>query len=331
MSSKATFAAEEAVQLAVVERSGFIESRHVGSAVVLGADGEVIRSLGATSAPIFPRSALKPFQALGVLGSGVELTGTSAVLATASHTGTPEHVAVVRQLLGRASLTEDALQCPADSPADGTARDALIRSRTAASPIFMNCSGKHAAMLLACVQNEWDTQSYLEPDHPVQQRIRDIVERLTAEKISATGVDGCGAPVHAVTLTGLARGIQKITTAQESSPFALFRNAARLTAAVLANGWAIAGPGRPDTVVIEELGAFSKSGAEGVKVITAPGGITVAVKILDGDGRAASIVGLRLLVEAGALDEEKVAALDLRTSVTGGGRPVGQIRAEFPS
>ncbi|WP_090037326.1 MULTISPECIES: asparaginase [unclassified Leifsonia] len=330
-SGPAVFGVEEAVELAAVERSGFVESRHSGSAVVLGPDGAVVRSLGAPERPVFPRSSMKPFQAVAVMGAGVPLEGASAVLATASHAGTPAHLSVVRTLLAQAQLTEDALRCPPDWPLDTAARDELVRAGEHKHPVYMNCSGKHAAMLWACRINGWPTESYLDPQHPLQQHIRDTVERLTGEKVVATGIDGCGAPVHAMSLLALARGIQRIATASTGSPFALFRNAAILTNAVLADGWAIDGPGRANTVVIDELGVFAKGGAEGVMVMTAPDGTTVTLKMLDGSPRAASIVALRLLADAGALTHEDVdrvvPGLDL--AVLGRGAPVGAIRASY--
>ncbi|GAA4148075.1 asparaginase [Leifsonia shinshuensis] len=325
------FGTAEAVELAVVERSGFVESRHAGSAVVLGPEGDVVLSLGAPEKPVFPRSSLKPFQAVAVMGAGVTLEGANAVLATASHAGTPAHVSVVRGLLAQAQLTEDALHCPADWPLDGTARENAIREGSQRSPVFMNCSGKHAAMLLACQVNHWPLESYLSPQHPLQQHIRDTTERLTGEKVVATGVDGCGAPVHAMSLLALARGIQRIGTASEGSPFALFRNAAVLRTAVLANGWAIDGPGRANTVVIDELGILAKLGAEGVMVMAAPDGTTVSLKVLDGSLRAASIVALSLLADAGAVERAAVDAVapKLDLAVLGNGVPVGAIRASY--
>lgn len=325
------FSVDESVELAVVERSGFVESRHAGSAVVLGPEGDVVRSLGAPERPVFPRSSMKPFQAVAVMGAGVPLEGASAVLATASHAGTPAHLSVVRKILAQAQLTEDALRCPPDWPLDTAARDELVRAGEHRHPVYMNCSGKHAAMLLACRVNGWPTESYLDPQHPVQQHIRDTIERLTGEKVVATGVDGCGAPVHAMSLLALARGIQRIATASDGSPFALFRNAALLKNAVLADGWAIDGPGRANTVVIDELGVFAKGGAEGVMVMAAPVGTTVTLKILDGSLRAASIVALRLLADAGALSHEAVdrVAPQLDLAVLGRGAPVGAIRASY--
>jgi L-asparaginase II len=323
-----TFTVEEAAELAVIERGGFIESRHAGSAVVLDPDGGVSRSIGNPEAPIFPRSSLKPFQAVAVLTSGVPLAGAAMVLASASHAGTPAHVDVVRSMLAEAGLTESALQCPADWPLDTAARDAVVRDGGHASSITMNCSGKHAAMLLACVKHGWPIDTYLEKTHPLQLQIRDVVERLTGEKIQATATDGCGAPIHAITLAGLARGIHRIATASPGSPFALYRNAAALRSAVLDNGWAIDGPGRANTVVIDELGVFAKGGAEGVMVMAAPNSTTVALKVLDGNLRAASAVALTLLAQAGAIDEAAPQRLSdkLGLTVLGGGLPVGSIR-----
>ncbi len=329
--SPAVFSGDQAVELAVVERSGFVESRHVGSAIVLGPDGSVVRSLGAPEAPVFPRSSMKPFQAIAIMGAGVPLEGAAAVLATASHAGTPAHLSVVRGLLAQAQVTEDALLCPEDWPTDTTAREDAIRAGQHRQPLFMNCSGKHAAMLLACRVNGWPTESYLDAQHPLQQHIRDVVERLTGAKVIATGIDGCGAPVHAMALSALAHGIQRIATASDGSPFALYRNAAALRNAVLADGWAIDGPGRANTVVIDELGVFAKLGAEGVMVMAAPDGTTVALKILDGSLRAASIVALALLADAGALDRSAVDAVAPRLdlAVLGRGEPVGSIRPSY--
>lgn len=322
-----TFTVDEAVELAVVERSGFIESRHAGSAIVLGPEGEVLASLGTPSAPVFPRSCLKPFQAVAIMNAGVSLEGTQAVLATASHAGTRKHVQVVRSMLGRARIEDSGLQCPADWPGDRGARDELVRDGLGRSPLYMNCSGKHAAMLLACAQNGWDQSTYLHPDHPLQLAVRDTIERFTGEKPAASGVDGCGAPVHAISLSGLARGIGRIVSSSPTSPFALYRNAGLLTAAVLANGWALDGPGRANTLVIERLGLFAKLGAEGVMVMSAPGGATVALKVLDGSLRASTIVGLRLLVSVGALDAAAVDALEpeLDLAIHGGAEVVGRI------
>jgi L-asparaginase II len=309
------------VELAVVERSGFVESRHAGSAVVVAASGEVVQAYGSPSAPVYPRSCLKPFQALTVLEAGVVLDPVQTVLATASHAATPAHIAVVESILSLARLSPDALGCPADWPGDSASRDEVIRHSGHRERIFMNCSGKHAAMLLACVTNGWALDGYLDPAHPLQERIAATVERVAGETIAHTGVDGCGAPVHAISLTALARGIGRIRSA-ESGP------ASQLTESILANGWAIDGPGRANTVVIERLGVVAKLGAEGVMVMATPDGTSVALKMLDGSLRAASLVALTLLARAGSLSTAQVDGMTeyLDLGVTGGSERVGRIR-----
>lgn len=326
-----TFAAADAVELAVIERSGFIESRHSGIAIVLGADGTIAEKLGDPSSLILPRSSLKPLQALACLSAGAPLEGEQLGLATASHSGTDRHAGVVRDILSIAELGEDALECPPAWPGDTSTRDELVRELGQPSRVRMNCSGKHATMVVTSVVNGWDPKGYLDPEHPVQVLIRDVVERLIGEKASATAVDGCGAPIYAMTLFGLARAVHRIGNSSTTSPFALHRSAGALVEAVRANPWTIDGPGRADTIAIERLGVFAKGGAEGVMVMVAPDGTTVALKMLDGSGRAATAVALRLLERHGALSAADVADTmsKLPLSVTGGGKDVGAIRPVF--
>ena len=323
-----TLTVRDAVELAVVERSGFVESRHAGAAVVLSPEGEIVAQHGNADALILPRSSLKPLQAVASLTAGAALEGEQLAVGTASHSGTDRHAEVVREILAAGGLTEDDLGCPPAWPSDAATRREMISDHAAESRIRMNCSGKHALMLRACVATGWPTAGYLDPAHPLQVHIREVVERLTGEKIAHTSVDGCGAPVHAITLTGLARGIHRIGSASERSPFALHRVAGALVRAVRENPWTIAGPGEPDTIAIETLGVFAKGGAEGAMVMVAPNGATVALKMLDGNGRAATIVAATLLARAGALTDADVATLTaaLPLSVLGGGQPVGAVR-----
>lgn len=324
-----TISVPASVELAVVERSGFVESRHAGAAIVLDPAGVPLLSLGDVDTPILPRSSMKPMQALGSLTAGAVLEGERLALATASHSGTDRHVAVVRDMLDQGGLTESDLGCPAAWPGDTDTRDEMVRELAQPQRLRMNCSGKHAAMLLACRASGWDTESYLDTAHPLQLHIREVIERLTGAKITVTAIDGCGAPVHAMSLSALARATHRIGTSSERSPFALHRTAGALVRAVRENPWAIDGPGRPDTIVIERLGVFAKGGAEGIMIMVAPNGTTVALKVLDGSGRAASAVAISLLERVGALAAGDVAGTlaQLPLTVSGGGRDVGVIRA----
>lgn len=310
------------VELAVLERSGMAESRHIGAAVVARSDGRVIRAIGDADASIYPRSCLKPFQATAVLRSGVQLDGVEAVLSTASHAGTADHQKVVEGMLARIGATEDDLLCPPDWPYDRE----TARTATSTRRIFMNCSGKHASFLLACAENGWDPATYDDLAHPLQRAARDTVAEFVGEDIDQSGVDGCGAPVFAATLRGLARGIARLThsATTDADP-----DAGHLVRAVLADPWALDGHGRANTVTIEELGLFAKLGAEGVMVMGTTDGVAVALKVLDGNLRAGTLAALHLLVAEGVVDESRAERVLDRTleRVTGGGVAVGGIRA----
>ncbi|WP_349829219.1 asparaginase [Brevibacterium litoralis] len=312
-------------EIAVIERSGFVESRHLGSAVVLDPTGAPLVRVGAPEVPVYSRSCLKPLQALACLDAGAPLTGEAAVLASASHKSEAGHVAAVRGILDAAGLDASALKCPAVLPADRAFREEVVAraevegteasagAPAGASPLYFNCSGKHAAFLSACVANGWDTDDYLDPDSPLQQHVARVVERYTGAPSDHVGVDGCGAPVHAMPLDRLARGVQAVATG-------VTENAALLRDAILAHPWAIEGHGRPNSVAIEELGIVAKFGAEGVMVMATPAGWSVAVKCLDGSNRATTMVALHLLAGSGALDAEAVAPVleRLDVPVTGG-------------
>ncbi|MHA7141067.1 asparaginase [Arthrobacter sp. Sr33] len=325
-----TFSSADAVELAVLERNGFIESRHLGSAVILAADGTVVTELGDIHAPIFPRSTLKPFQALAAMQSGVPLRGPQVALAAASHVGSHEHMDVVRTMLSAAGVSEEHLQCPADWPQDEEARNWLIRTEKGKQRIAFNCSGKHAAFLWACTENNWDHSTYLDPSHPLQERIAAVIEEYTEEKISHWGVDGCGAPLAAVSLTGLARGIGKFSKAPSDKN--ADARAATIATAMLDYPWAVHGRGRENSVVMEDLGIISKNGAEGVLVMGTDTGVSLALKILDGNIRATTLVGLTLLAATGAVDADKVSAVLAKVvpPVMGGSAAVGKLRLAAP-
>ncbi|MCS0644628.1 asparaginase [Curtobacterium flaccumfaciens] len=309
--------ADGSVELAVLERSGFDESRHVGAGVVVDASGTVIDSVGDVTASIYPRSTMKPFQALAVRRAGALFSDEELVLTTASHAGTAAHQALALHMLESFDHVEADLGCPPDMPFDrGTARTMDGPRRLA-----MNCSGKHAGMLAACRVNGWDEATYLDIEHPLQQRVRAVVEEYTHETVDLVGTDGCGAPVFPLTLTGLARGFAGVVARADD-------DSAALTDAVLAHPWAIDGVGRANTVTIERLQVLAKLGAEGVMVMGLPGGAAVAVKVLDGSQRAGTLAALALLERNGLVASDGVAEVLEATGerVLGGGMPVGAVR-----
>ncbi len=181
--------------IATYTRSGFTEGVHVGHAVVVDPAGVVVRSWGDADHEVFPRSSNKPAQAIAMVRHGLDLPDHLLALAASSHSGERFHLAGVHEILRYAELDESALQTPPDYPLDPRERDAWLGEGRRAAPIGMNCSGKHAAMLLTCVINGWPVDSYLDPGHALQQSVRWQIEALAGEPVGHVGVDGCGAPV----------------------------------------------------------------------------------------------------------------------------------------
>jgi L-asparaginase II len=311
--------------LAEVIRSGFLESRHRGAIGTLAADGTVLLSAGTADAPMFPRSSNKPFQAAAMLGCGLKLDGELLALAAASHSGEDFHIEGVRAILASAGLTEDALQCPPDMPLDPAAARAMLLAGAPPDRIHMNCSGKHAAMLATCVAAGWPTATYRDPGHPLQQEIRSTISRLAGEQVAAIGVDGCGAPLMAISVLGLARAFRAVVVAEPGTAERTVADAMR------AHPEWTSGTARPERALMAAVpGLLMKSGADGVEGFALADGRAAAFKIEDGAARGRPQVSVALLRRLGAeaLPGADLAALaELATApVTGGGQVVGEIR-----
>ncbi|MEV0642721.1 asparaginase [Streptomyces sp. NPDC050619] len=308
--------------LAEIVRSGFVEGRHRGSLVLLDADGAVELALGDVTSPVFPRSSNKPMQAAGVLRAGLDLAGERLALAAASHSGEPFHRDLVHKMLDEHGLSAQSLQCPPDLPLDAEERETYLASGAVRDRVTMNCSGKHTAMLAASALRDWPLETYLAAGHPLQQLIHRVVEEAAGEPVAAVGTDGCGAPLMAISLTGLARAYRSFVLAEPGSA------ERRVADAMRAHPEYVAGTRRPDTWLMREVpGTLSKMGAEAVQAVALPDGRALAFKLDDGSGRALGPVLARALALMG-VDAPVVGRIG-RASVYGGGRVVGEVRAAF--
>jgi L-asparaginase II len=304
--------------VAEVVRSGFAESRHRGAVAGLAADGSQVIAVGGTDVPFLPRSANKPLQATAMLRCGLGLDAELLALAAASHSGEDFHVDGVRKILSGAGLSEDDLRCPASWPLDTPTAHRLIARGEPMSRIRMNCSGKHAAMLATCASNGWPTASYLDPDHPLQQVIRHTIEELAGQRPAVTGVDGCGAPLFALTLAGLARAFRALVLAGPGTP------ERRVADAMRAYPEWTSGTDRDECRLMNAVpGLLVKSGAEGVDAFALGDGRASAVKIDDGAPRARTPVTVAALRLLGAVVPDDLATVP----VTGGDAVVGAVRA----
>jgi L-asparaginase II len=300
-------------------RGGLVEGIHYGSVVVLGADGAVELGLGDIEAAFYPRSALKPVQAVAMVRAGLPLDGELLSLTAASHSGEERHLAGTRRILELAGLGEDDLRNVPDLPFDPVVREAWVREGRLPSRLAQNCSGKHAAMLYTAKLNGWSLDDYLDPRHPLQQAIAEIVEDLTGQRIAQVTVDGCGAPLFAVSLHGLARAAAGITTAAPGTPEARVADAMREHAEMAS------GSGRDVASLMRAVpGLLTKDGFEGVQVAALPDGRAFAVKIADGADRARVPVAAAALARCGV---DPAALAQFATApLLGGGAVVGDIR-----
>ncbi|GAA4489639.1 asparaginase [Rhodococcus olei] len=310
------------VELVEVVRSGFRECVHRGSLVVLDPAGETRMALGEVNTPIYPRSANKPLQAVALLRAGfVPSDGREVAVTAASHGGEPEHLAVVQKILARSGIAEGRLLCPPDLPLDETARARVLATAGRPRRIFMNCSGKHAAMLAVCTARDWPLDSYTDPVHPLQREVLATIADLAGEDESELGIDGCGLPIVPLSLSALARAFARLVAAEPGTPERVVADAIR------DHPWMLSGTGRDDLLLMSAVpGLLCKSGADGVHAGALPDGTAFAIKIDDGHERARLPLTAALLHRIGVEWTEELAALASQP-VLGGEVRVGTIRA----
>jgi L-asparaginase II len=288
-------------------------------------------AFGDVERPVFPRSAVKPIQALALIESGAAdrfgLTEGELALACASHSGEPEHVAGAAGMLGKAGLDEGALACGAHWPMNAAATRALARAGAEPSALHNNCSGKHAGFLCVACALGLPASGYETPEHGVQREVKAALEDVCGEPLddSRRGVDGCSIPAYAISLRGLASGFARMATGRGLAP-ARAEAARRLLAAMAAHPFLVAGTGRFDTSAMELLPgrAITKTGAEGVFCAALPSlGLGLAVKADDGAGRAAEAM-IAALIARFVETPEGFGRVTLRNWR---GTEVGEIRA----
>lgn len=319
--------------LAESTRGRLTENQHFGIAVVADTDGRVVHAWGNPQRLVFPRSALKPMQAMPVLQSGAAahygFGREELALTCASHSGEPRHVARVAAMLARAGLDATALQCGCHIPAFHLDRlDEGVPPLSSFSPLHHNCSGKHAGFLACACHLGERTDNYLDPDHPVQRAVREAILHTTgvSSAMLHLAVDGCSAPTYAFPLAGLATAYARIGSASGDSTAGTLRDA------MLAHPELVSGSGRSDAFLMSagRGQVLAKGGADGVQAIGLPAlGLGVAVKIADGSARAAVAVAIAVLNRLGLLTtlDEAARMRWLNPPVRSiAGAPVGEFR-----
>jgi L-asparaginase II len=327
--------------MAEVVRGNWVESRHRGVAAAVDRTGRVVRQWGDIDQLIFPRSAVKPLQALPLLLTGAadafRLSDAELAIACGSHLGERRHVATVRAWLDRLGLDTDSLECGAHAPFLASAAEALFRSGQSATQLHNNCSGKHAGFLTVARHLGIDFRGYIAADHPVQRHARAALEEMYGHDLSTApgGIDGCGIPVLAVPVRALAQAMAKFANPDGLRP-ELAAAIGRLSRAMAAEPFMVAGSGGFPTYVMSISGGsvLLKNGAEGVFCAALPRlGLGVALKMADGSDRGAIVAMGAVLRALGAFTDEESATLAgfLNPRIRNvAGRDVGEIRSSLP-
>lgn len=306
--------------LAEQVRSGLVETIHDGAIAVTDPDGALVASTGDIDRRFYFRSAAKPFQAHVSSRAGAQLAGETMAIACASHDGEPVHVALVDRMLTDAGLSETSLGCPPSWPLRATAARRLANEgATVPRRIWNNCSGKHAAMLAACINSGWDPNSYLEADHPLQKQITEFMTDVSGPT-DPIGIDGCGAPVFATNCLAMAKSFSFLASAPEMGP---------VYEAMHAYPALVSGYGNIDASIATSLDAAAKRGAAGCLGIGLRNGYGVAIKCWDGSSEAVGVGAVAALERLGLISNAARQSLsDIASPTTrGGGMPVGRFRS----
>lgn len=307
--------------LALVRRGGLIESQHRGHLVALAADSTVHLAHGDAATEVFARSALKPMQGVAMVRAGLRLPARLLALACASHNGEPQHLDAAREILATVGLGPEALQNTPDLPLGEAAMQRWLAAGRAPESLAQNCSGKHAAMLATCVVNDWPTQTYLDPQHPLQQLVRDTVAEFTGAQPAVATFDGCGAPLFSCSLTGLARAFGTIAAAATADPTSAD---GQVGSAMNTHPFQVGGADRDVSRAMAEVpGLVAKDGVEGVCALGLPDGRAAAFKIADGSGRPRPLL-LAALLDLFGVESPLLSDL-AKVDVLGHGRPVGRV------
>lgn len=302
----------------LVLRGRIAESRHRVRCAAVTPGGRVHAATGHALRVTSFRSAAKPFQLLPFVerGHADALRASDAELAimAASHSGSREHLALVRGLLERAGIAEARLACGYHDPQDPESLEDVRREPGRRGPIYNNCSGKHAGMLAFARAEGWPLEGYERPEHPLQQLLlRTVAECCGVAPGSVLlGVDGCSVPVFGVPLAAMAWGYARLAGAMVRAGDARARALQRIGRAMTAHPVVVEGHGRLATdVMLATAGrVLAKSGAEGLLLVADPAqGLGIAIKCEDGAMRALGPAAVELLRRLSVLRPDELPAL----------------------
>lgn len=314
--------------LAITKRGDVIQSLHYGWICAMDQDKKITHYKGNIQDPIFLRSSAKPIQAIPVVENNIKVTNKELAIICGSHSGSKQHIKLLNNLIKKNKLHLSDLRCGSHLPFDEEEKTKLIAHGLSPSPLYNNCSGKHLGMLSVCKKNNWDSKTYLKPDHPIQKTILSNIEELSETKKISLAIDGCGVPTFALPVINIAKMFSNFTRLKNKSY-------TRIISAMTGYPFFVGGYKELDTEIMKlsRRKLIAKSGAEGI-ITVATVGSCVVVKIADGSPHIRSFIILKLLTKLNWLNESKVKDSCLRHILNGeiknhAGTIVGETIATF--
>lgn len=325
--------------LVQMTRSGLVESIHQGNIVVTAANGEVIYKLGDSERMTYFHSSAKPIQGLAMLETGIAekfgLDLREIALMISSHSGEKEHIEVLKKLMDKIGVDDEALECGIAEPVSREVVKELFTAGQCFTKLHVNCSGKHLAFIAACKAMGYPVKDYHRPDHPVQKIVSRVITEFSGSKPNLiTGVDGWSVPVFALPLKNMANSYANLCNPSFiDGKYSKSQN--YITSAMTMYPEMVAGKGRLDTELMKRCGSrvIGKIGAEGVYCAGILGkGMGVAIKIEDGSLRAVGPAIMELLVQLDVITGDEAEAMKEHWHpdvLNNKGEIVGEIKSVF--
>ena len=300
-------------------RAGHVENIHRGDVAVVNCEGEVVKAIGNAYLPMFWRSAAKPFQALPFVKNGglekYNITEEELAILVSSHSGEPNHVALINGLLSKLGLNESDLECGVMRPLNGKAFKALIKSGEPITQVHNQCSGKHSQIMALSIMLGVPVKGYSQPQHEAEKLIFKHVamaSKVSEDKLEI-GIDGCGVPVFYLPLYNMSLAYARLSTPSKGDWGEYETAATKIRDAMRHYPQVMSGTGRIDCVVSEVTKGriVGKMGSDAVySLAITDENLGITFKIEDGDFAVVTPMVIAILKYLDLLTKDEAGELD---------------------
>ena len=305
-----------------IKRGNIIESIHNSKCVISDYNSKIILSTNNDNDLVFPRSAIKIFQAIPFIRSRAHkkfnLTQKQIAISCASHCGELEHIKILEEWIKKLKINKKILKCGIHNPLNKISSNKLLLSGKKPSELHNNCAGKHLGMISGCLANGITTKNYTEIKHQYQKNIRESLEFFTETKITKKqyGIDGCSAPQYAFPLKKLSISMINLLKQYNEKNYYTYEVKTLLDSVIKYPNLTGSKNIYPSQLMSASNGKiFSKGGAEGVLLFAHKdkkiGGV---IKVKDGNERALPSIANEIFRKLKILNKQELKKLSKWTN-----------------